>query len=174
LSHMIQERAFPDSRTSTTDVDLPELRQFPAAPAIRIHENDGTSFVPKSCSPGPSYHPMDCHPKHDYRSHRIECRHDRRKEGATPSPVAYRPTDPGRSSCPNYSMPRAPVKRFHDEKVDLTPGPGQYQIGPELRRSVKWTERLRVAHAQTLVEPVMVESWDSANRDFPDRLAGHS
>jgi hypothetical protein len=63
---------------------------------IRIDENDGTSFIPKVCSPGPSYYTADTKLKHDYTSHIIEEYRPAFQTPVTLGPADYRPTDPGR------------------------------------------------------------------------------
>jgi hypothetical protein len=161
VTHTIQARESPNYGTITTNVEFPDLREFPSPPLVRIHEHDGTSFIPKVSSPGPSYSPSDVRRKHDYTSHKIEELHRVRRSPGTPGPADYEPIDPGRPTSPLFAMPQAPVKRFHDEKVDPTPGPGEYQIGPEVRRPATWTERLRVTKRFEPLSPIMIQNWES-------------
>ena len=142
--HVIQSRETPTSRTLTSDIPYIEHRRFPEFRKCTIGVLDGTSFVPKSETPGPSYFPDDYKPKHNYKQHVIELKRDGPKPDKIPSALEYNPKDPSRPSTPSYSLPKAPVKRFNDDIDDGTPGPGAYNVGPQIRRAPRWTERIRV------------------------------
>ena len=142
-AHVIQGKETRTTRPITSDIDYIEYRKFPDIKKRTIGVLDGTSFVPKSETPGPSYFPDDVKPKHNYKQHVIELRWPDPKPDQIPNGLKYNPKDPSRPSTPSFTVPKAPVKRFNDE-IDDIPGPGSYNVGPQMRRAPRWTERIRV------------------------------
>jgi hypothetical protein len=160
----IGERQWPDYTTVTSGIDLPDLHIFPELAKKTFHQLDGTSYVPKSYSPGPSYGPDDYKPRFVYKGHIIAGRHNPIEIECAdlPAPWEYHPGDAHRARSPEFSMPRAPIKRFNDEKVEPTPGPGAYQVGTPVRKAPKWAARLRVTPARRTPVPVIrLGNWES-------------
>jgi hypothetical protein len=161
----IGDRQWPDYRTVTSDIDLPDLHMFPELAKKTFHQLDKTSFIPRSCSPGPSYRPDDYRPRFVYTGHIIEGRHRPTlfEWVDSPAPWAYQPSDAHRSRSPQFSLPHEPIKRFNDQKIEPTPGPGAYQVEPAVRKAPRWTARLRIAlPRKTPIPVILLKSWDSA------------
>jgi hypothetical protein len=143
LSHTIRDREWEDYRTVTSDVDLLEIRKFPDVRRATIGVLDGTSYVQPSDAPGPNWFPGDYIPEHDYTSHSISSFHPD-PPNLVPGAGAYTPSDPGRPSSAMVSLRSGSLKRFHDVNQDSVPGPGEYQIGPIVRKAPNWAQKLRV------------------------------
>lgn len=164
LSHTIQERELMDYRTITSDIDFIDRKEITNVKNATIGSLDGTSFIPKSHSPAPSYHPDDYKPKHNYKQHVIEKKYAPEKRDVIPSPQDYHPTDINRPNTPCYSLPRAPIKRFSDEIKSEVPGPGSYNVGPQVKRAPRWSERLRVMpNKYKRPDKIVIKPWEQGN-----------
>jgi hypothetical protein len=161
----IGDRQWPDYRTVTSNIDLPDLHIFPELAKKTFHQLDGTSYIPRSCSPGPSYGPDDYRPRFIYTAHIIGSRYrpTMSEWAESPAPWTYQPGDAHRARSPQFSMPHAPIKRFNETKIESTPGPGAYQVGPAVRKAPKWAAKLRVPPAsKTRLPVILLKSWDLA------------
>ncbi|OHT12262.1 hypothetical protein TRFO_18075 [Tritrichomonas foetus] len=172
--HTIQEREFADYSTITSHIDYIDYPKFPGKLEIRhnyVPERppDGEikfSYIPQIDSPGPKYLPGEVQPKHNYRQHNIG-EHKVPKEKpveATPSPAEYTPVHVDMPRAPAYSFDKIVVSddRLFRRKPEDLPGPGSYNVGPQVRRAPKWTEKIRVyPKRKRNTEPEMIKPWES-------------
>lgn len=155
--HSIQEREITDYRTITSNIDYIYHPYFPKKDSFKHNfvptvpdDEKKISFIGKSDSPGPGYNIREVQPRTDYyKKHNIG-KHEPPKEPiveSSPSPQDYSPVIVSLPRSPAYSFEKIVVS---DEgkparPVDLgTPGPGAYNVGPQVRRPPRWAEKLTV------------------------------
>lgn len=117
--------------------DLFDVRKFPETKSINIGKKTKLdSFIPGSEAPGPSYVPPPFGRKNVSIGSR---RRDLSTENSSPGPARYTPSDPAAKSPPRYTVPHSKVKCFIEDYYNENPGPGAYDVRPQLIPAPRWT-----------------------------------
>jgi hypothetical protein len=136
----IRSRIERCDRVTPTELNY-DPKAPPPGPAItigNIHPNEHF-YMPLSAAPGPSYAPTtDNAPKAAIRSKYP----GRDAETISPGPK-YTPHDPGATSNPAFSVPRASPHSYFDPMTDGNPGPGTYNVGKQVGKPPRWTARAK-------------------------------
>ena len=144
--------------TVTSGIDYTSHRLFPEIRRRSISAQSNRHFYDAPVTPAPNYTPPGLEPK----KITIGQRYKERPPDNIPGPDAYNVKRPDLPTSICYSLPRKDLGEarsrsvtvlrnnttntilFNSEPVPDTPGPGAYNVTPELRRPKRWTERLRV------------------------------
>lgn len=180
IPHTIQEREPIDYRTITSNIDYIYNPVFPRKEPIthnyvqtKPEGESKPSFIPPSDSPGPRYYPGEKPARYTYYKQHFIGKHEAPKEQLpeiTPSSHDYYPVKVSLPRSPAYSFQRIVVSDDQQRRnVDTgSPGPGAYNVGPQVRRAPKWTDRLRVYTPKS--RPVTSEAdnrpWDAFRIDY--------
>ena len=143
--------------TDTSNINIPNIRAFPEIRRRSISELSGRHFYDLDPTPAPTYNS----PGLELKKKTIGARFKEKKPDKIPSPAEY---DVKRVDLPSPIYVALPRKEdvyksrslSYDsglgESINDTPGPGAYNVTPELRKPKKWTERLRV-HPERYTRP---------------------
>jgi hypothetical protein len=115
---------------------FPEIRPKHIA---SIHENE-RFFMPLPDSPAPTYVPQDGPGR---KCSSIGVKRPRPDATAVPGPGQYNPENPSIIKTPAYSLVGVNRKCYTESELNDNPGPGAYDIGPQLSRPPKWTNKAR-------------------------------
>ncbi|EAX98139.1 hypothetical protein TVAG_332490 [Trichomonas vaginalis G3] len=148
-SSAIGHRSETNYATITSGVDYRSNRVFPEIRRSTIGASTNVHFYDRDETPAPTYVPPGLTPQ----KITIGQKYQERSLDYNVGPADYTPVAIDLPNLPAYSFPRAQlVKRgLNDNRpcpgldsTSETPGPGSYNVVPELRRPKKWTEKLRV------------------------------
>ena len=144
--------------TITSGIDYTATRVFPEIRRRSISQQSGRHFYDLPQTPAPSY----ASPGIQAKKITIGQKYKEKKPDTIPGPAEY---DVKRADLPTsiqHALPRKDLAEvrsrsvtvlrnnnnstplFTNESVPDTPGPGAYNIIPEMKRPKRWTERLRV------------------------------
>lgn len=135
--------------TITSGVDFRASRVFPEIRKSTIGATSSRHFYDRDETPAPTYFPPGLTPQKITIGQKYPDKPSDLKVG----PADYSPVAVDLPNNPAYSFPRSQlVKRGLEDNrpcsgidsTSETPGPGSYNVIPELRRPKRWTEKLRV------------------------------
>jgi hypothetical protein len=138
--HVIVQKPVYDDATITSNVDMTTPRRFPGDDTRRIAEWDGIHYyMPIPISPPPSYNPPVFDPR---RRTTIGPKRKDDPPGPSPGPAKYTPVAVLPRSAA-FGIPKVQKREVWEDPPD-TPGPGEYETIPQLRKPKRWAGKLRV------------------------------
>ena len=158
VGQTIGVRSETDYSSITSGIDYTSKRIFPEIRRRSISQQSGRHFYDFPKTPAPDFNPPGLQPK----KITIGQKYKEKKPDKIPSPVDYDVKRVDLPSSIHHALPRkdfAEIRSrsvtvlcninnntplFNNEQAPDTPGPGAYNIIPELKRPKRWTERLRV------------------------------
>lgn len=140
--YVIFSRPQTNYETVTSNIDYytpPPLEPKPA----HIGKLTGIDYVPKTNTPDFCYVPP---PFGSGKTTHIAERHNDKIDNSIPGPGKYSPIYSNLKKAPAFSIvkPDTSHSRTRATEPEVLPGPGSYNVEPELPKAPKWTERLRV------------------------------
>jgi hypothetical protein len=136
---VIGTRQGRDYSTLTSSVELVQLPGMPEKCPQSIGPLDGVRFyMPMPVSPAPSFVPGP-----SGGSKKVTIGPKRKDEPVNPAPGPGTYSPQNGFAAPMHKFPQMQEREIFSEPPD-TPGPGAYEVIPQLAKPPRWAEKLRV------------------------------
>ena len=141
MPHTIQRRPETSYETMTSDIDFLDLQNF-TGPKISIGDVGNVKFFKPDDNPPPEYLPTTPKIKSMTIGPKIPFKFG---DDTIPGPGEYNPNEVNRPKSAAFSFTKSSERNVWAQNDMLyNPGPGQYNVIPELKKPKRWAEKLQV------------------------------